>query len=411
MKGKHVVLISSGQPSVNPRLVKEADALSGAGYKVTVIYQYWNAWATELDKKLLSSRNWKAIRVGGDPINQKTLYFFSRLLHKAAKTLYCKGFKLPFLPELSISRTTSFLLAEAKRHKANLYIGHNLGALPAAVLAAEYHNALCGFDAEDFHRYETSDDDNDPDVINKRFLEEKYYPRLNYLSTAAPLIAKEYAKLFPNIKISSILNVFPKTISNMAKRHEADCLKLFWFSQTIGMGRGLENIIEAIGLINQQQTIELHLLGNSTDQTIEEFGHLTDKAGLSRSQLHYYKPIDADKIPEFASQFDIGLATETGFPYNREICLTNKIFTYMQAGIAILASDTMAQQQLLRQYPGAGLVYKKEKPKDIADKISTYLENSDSLFAAKEQSADYSTSPLNWEEESKIFLKLIESII
>ena len=48
-----IVLISPGQPSLNPRLVKEADTLAANGYDVTVLYSYWNDWGAKFDKTLL----------------------------------------------------------------------------------------------------------------------------------------------------------------------------------------------------------------------------------------------------------------------------------------------------------------------------------------------------------------------
>jgi len=47
---KKIVLITTGQPSCNPRVVKEADALSAAGHEVTVIYNYYIGWADENDQ-------------------------------------------------------------------------------------------------------------------------------------------------------------------------------------------------------------------------------------------------------------------------------------------------------------------------------------------------------------------------
>ena len=52
---KAAVLITTGQPSVNPRIVKEADALHAAGLSVKMLYCYWINWAFEADKKLLKN--------------------------------------------------------------------------------------------------------------------------------------------------------------------------------------------------------------------------------------------------------------------------------------------------------------------------------------------------------------------
>src|ERR1017187_2996597 len=61
-----ICLLTPGQPSTNPRLVKEADALATAGFDVTVVYAHWESWATKADAALLATRKWSHIRVGGD---------------------------------------------------------------------------------------------------------------------------------------------------------------------------------------------------------------------------------------------------------------------------------------------------------------------------------------------------------
>src|ERR1700733_15027745 len=85
MPGKQIVLITSGQPSLNPRLVKEADHLSDAGFDVTVLHAYWNEWGTRYDKELLEQKKWKAICVGGDPQHKKLTWFLSRLIFKLSR--------------------------------------------------------------------------------------------------------------------------------------------------------------------------------------------------------------------------------------------------------------------------------------------------------------------------------------
>ncbi|MEO6850572.1 MAG: hypothetical protein ABI203_06320, partial [Mucilaginibacter sp.] len=71
---KKILLVSSGQPSLNPRLVKEADSLADAGYNVTVLYAYWNDWGTKFDTDLIASKQWKAICAGGSPGQKKFIY-------------------------------------------------------------------------------------------------------------------------------------------------------------------------------------------------------------------------------------------------------------------------------------------------------------------------------------------------
>lgn len=105
---KNIVIITSGQPSLNPRLVKEADALAGDGYNVTVLYAYWNDWGTKHDKQLLSEKKWKAIRTGGDPEQKSLSYFISRLINKLGKYVIQKNRELPLFRQSCYSAKQLF---------------------------------------------------------------------------------------------------------------------------------------------------------------------------------------------------------------------------------------------------------------------------------------------------------------
>lgn len=48
-----ILLLTTAQPSTNPRLVKEAEALSEAGYWVKVLYCYRADWALKADREIL----------------------------------------------------------------------------------------------------------------------------------------------------------------------------------------------------------------------------------------------------------------------------------------------------------------------------------------------------------------------
>ena len=104
---KKIVLITSGQPSTNPRLVKEADSLVEEGYDVLVIYQYWNAWATKADKELLKEKKWKYLEAGGNP-ERKFIFLVTKILHKVFRVLYeVLGIKFACIAESAMCRRES----------------------------------------------------------------------------------------------------------------------------------------------------------------------------------------------------------------------------------------------------------------------------------------------------------------
>ncbi len=332
--------------------------------------------------------------------------FRQKLLQVISKLTSIKAFH-----NYLINRNYNWQLKQAIKSKADLYIAHNLGALPVACNAAKKNGSKCAFDAEDFHRFEVSDNPDEYEVKLKVFIEEEYIPLVDHFTGASPLISTEYKQLFPVLKPITILNVFPsaKHVS-VSQTSTEKKIKLFWFSQTIGAGRGIENIIEALGKC-RHRSFELHLLGSFTTVITEILASLAKRNNIDPDLIYFYQPISPDKIIAFATQFDIGMASETGYPYNRDICLTNKIFTYIQAGLAVVASDTTAQFDLLQLYPCVGKVYEKENVFSLAGVLDFYYENRDALQKAKQDSFLLGQSKLNWETEHKAFVSSVQNVL
>jgi glycosyltransferase involved in cell wall biosynthesis len=240
----------------------------------------------------------------------------------------------------------------------------------------------------------------------RTYLENKYFPKLDYLTASSPQIATAYRQLFPDKNPVALLNVFPSVSNILAPAYNPDGpVKLFWFSQTIGIGRGLEEIIEALQLL-KDHPFEFHLLGYLPAETKTSF--IDPLIGDNYSNIHFHDPIPSDQIAAFASQFDIGLALERHEPYNRDICLTNKIFTCIQAGLAIVASDTKAQSELLSEHTGIGKIYQKGNPQALAGVLLYYHQNRDQLFETRKAALKIAKEQFNWEKESKKFLALVK---
>lgn len=405
MVKNNIVLITSGQPSLNPRLVKEADSLCAAGYQVKVLYQYWNSWGTAMDELLLPAKKWQSVRVGGDPKQECLTYFFSRMIHKVALFGYTCG--ISFFAKYALARSSFFLIRATKKHKADLYIAHNLAALPAAVFAAEKYKSKCGFDAEDFHRQETTDDLKSVDLQLKSSIENIFILKLNYMSVASLLTGEAYNQLYKN-RPACILNVFPKT-QKFTKINVNQTLKLVWFSQYIGFGRGLETVFNALSQLTKLD-FELHLIGFLSAE-MEKFMQSSSFPTAIISKITIHAPLPPDQLLSFISRFDIGLATEISQPLNRDICLSNKIFSYIQAGLAVLASDTTAQKQLVSTWPQIGKLYDKNSIENLTACIKDFYADRELLSSCKKDAFELGQTTLNWETESIKFLSLIENTL
>lgn len=404
---KRIVLITSGQPSLNPRLVKEADALATAGYHVTVLYAYWNDWGDGLDATLLATRKWQSVCAGGNPKNEKVIYFFSRLIHKLAKSVTRIGLFGCF-SDFAIARSSKSLISTAKKYPADLYIGHNLGALPAVIKTAKLYNARSGFDAEDFHRQEISDDKNSNHYKVVKHAEDKYFKYLDFMTASSPQIADAYKKLYPNLNLLTILNVFPVSYRTQTVPYcELQPIKLFWFSQTIGFNRGLNDIAKALRLLKSTK-FELHLLGYLAKERMQGF---IEQELNGIGNIFFYEPVPPDELIDFASKFDIGLALEPAFCKNNDIALSNKLFTYLQAGLAVIATDTKAQKYFLEKHPQIGHLYPKGNIEALTNILTSYMHQPGKLKSTCIAALNLGQTKLNWEVESKYYLEHIKGTL
>lgn len=400
----NIVLITTGQPSVNPRVVKEADALQAAGMKVTVLFCFWIRWAEEADERLLKNAKWSYRLIGGSPTKNKLLYFFTRTRFKINGELNRKFSNKFLIAERAQARCYDELLQAAKKIKAAWYIGHNLGALSIAVRAARYLAASAGFDFEDFHREENAEMDG-YEKSRISYLETKYVRQLKYLSSSSPLITTKIEQNFASFygPVLTLLNCFPLSQQPKFKDKSADdnTLQLFWFSQTVGSNRGIEELIEALKHLNDS-SIHLTIVGR-VNNDMQVF--LKEKTARIKDNIHLAGIIQPEELPAFASRFDVGLALETGFSTNNNIALSNKIFTYLLAGNAVILSETEMQKSFNRAYK-IGEGFKIGDINALTVKILEYKDR-DKLNTQRLYNYQLSQNIFNWENESRKLLGVI----
>jgi len=413
MSAGTIVIVTIGQPSTNPRMVKEYTALKQAGYRVKVLYAYWADWALATDAALLAEKPFDPddfILAGGSPRVQKGVYQFSRLYFKCARIFTLKT-SLPFFWKWALNRPSFFLAKKAKKEKADLYIAHNLAALPAAMAAAVKWRALCAFDAEDYHLGQMEATAGKEYQLVKR-LEETYMHRCAYISAASPLIARSYAD---RLKIGDILvinNVF--SVNNLQPEplpyRQGETLKLFWFSQTVGPDRGLETVISAMGRL-QAGDVTLSILGSCSEMEKQRLLSLAVSAGGQEQQLNFIDPVSPDEIFMLAASHHIGLAVETNRILNRQIALTNKLFTYPLSGLAIIATDTPGQRDFLQRYPGIGQLYADGAIPGLTSLLQAYVADPEILNHIRLRAWNYAKTTLNWEQEQIGLLDRIAAVM
>lgn len=405
-----VCLVTTGQPSTNPRLVKEADALAAAGYDVRVVCGHWVDWADDTDRQMLQSRAWSPTYVDGRsgirPVWTRARYrLIGRALRISPSSIV--------LQEQSLSRVLPELRRTAMNVRADLYVAHNVGALPAAAGAAAAHGGRVAFDAEDFHSGAAPHGapatafDAAIEAVERRYL-----PRCAYVTAASPGIASAYAAKYDIRPPVPILNVFPlaQRPDRFVETRRTGPLKLNWFSQTIGPDRGLEDAVDAMAHAQPLAT-ELHLRGIWERGYRERLLARCASRGVDPARLVSHPPASPDDMVRQAAAFDVGLALEQPVSRNREICLTNKIFTYLLAGNAVIGTATEAQQPLLARLTGASLSYRPGDVEVLAGAIRRWAEDRDQLDASRRAAWHWGEREYNWDAEQRKLLDLVASAL
>jgi glycosyltransferase involved in cell wall biosynthesis len=410
MKAKRICLVSPSHLASNPRLVKEADALHEVGYSVRVVTGDATPGVRPLDATILARAPWPVVKVGLGP---RPFYLARRMRQVFARTAFDLGARADRVAVWAQSTITGRLARAAEAAAADLYIGHCLEALPAAAWAARRYGAKLGFDAEDDHVGELDETPEKRSHIEvRRRIEAVYLSQCHHLTAASPGIARAYRDRY-GVTMTPILNVFPLAqapVNGSASRHRnrGDSLSVYWFSQTIGPGRGLEPFIQAMGKARGRLTLSLRgsdYLGYSAWlKTLAAEANVADA-------IHFLPSAPPDEMARLAACHDIGLASELMVPPNRAISLTNKIFVYLLAGIPVLMSNTPAQRELAVDLGEAARVVNLTDPDSVASVLGSLAHDTKALDAAKAAARRLALTRFNWNIEKECFLQSVRDAI
>jgi glycosyltransferase involved in cell wall biosynthesis len=409
---RRICLVTTGQPSTNPRLVKEADALAGAGFEVVVIGAHVAPWADDADARLLPARRWRVQRIDWRRERAPLLFWKTRLRHRLAVAAAGLPICGRAFDALAVSRVAFELRRAAIRTPAALYIAHNLGALPAAAAAARAHGAPVGFDAEDFHRGEFAAGEGGSRKRAVARVEARFLPVCACVTAASPMIAEAYAPLRGGQLPVCVLNVMPLQDRPALRRPTADAgpLRAYWFSQTIGPHRGLDDAVRAIGRL-PAGAVTLHLRGRWQPDYRTAFDALAASAGVRPDCVESLPPADPGDMVRLAAEYDVGLAIEPGTTPNNAILLSNKVFTYLLAGAALAASSTPGQARLASAFGAAARWYRPGDADGLAEILASWSTDRASLDEARRAAWERGATRFNWDVEQRTFLRVVDGVL
>ncbi|HEV3063544.1 MAG TPA: glycosyltransferase [Vicinamibacterales bacterium] len=396
---RRVTVLTSGHLSTCPRMLKAADALAADGYAVRMVATCHEPWAVEADVDVRSRRAWRVTAVDYRRGPSGATYWRSGLRYRAARAAAqaVGPARAPFpVVARAFGRVHTELVDAATSEAADLIYGGTTGGLAAVAEAARRLGVPYGIDLEDLHHGETAEPDAPFVHALAARIEDAVLRRAAFVTTSSDEMGDAYRRRY-GVHAHTIHNAFPlPAFAPDFRRSDPSRLRVYWFSQTIGPGRGLEDAIEALGRIGVRS--ELTLRGRPRQSYFDELVALAARKAPCLRVVHQ-PPAPPDSMVDLARGYDIGLATEASTPPNRQVCIPNKAFTYILAGVAVVMSDTPGMRHLgLDLGEGAALV----RPDDVdalAAALGRWANDPHRLECAKRMAWSAAVRRWRWDHE------------
>lgn len=393
--GKRITVVTAGHLSACPRMLKSADALACAGYDVRVVSVNNTPWATAADAAVRQTRHWAWSVVDYDKVTGRSLQLRTgvrlRLAQGAAKVLAPWRVPMPIAIR-AYSRAHDEIVRAVTAAPADLIYGGTTGALAAVAESARRLGVPYGVDFEDFHSGEHGGPGSELTNALAARIERRVIRRAAFTTAGSPMIADAYYDAY-GIRPQPIHNTFSIVRDQTRQRPEGP-LRLYWFSQTLGPGRGLEEVMHAIG--EAGVPIELHLRARPIPWYLESLRRLR-MAVAPKLELAIHDPSMPDDMVALAQPYDAGLACEEPFVLNKRLSLANKVFTYLAAGVPVILSRTPAQEALEPQLGESAFGYDCGDVSGLADMLRQLAGDPELRRRSRAAARDVAERRWHWE--------------
>ena len=380
-------------------MLKAADALAWAGHSIRVVATRFEPWATDADEDVRARRSWRVAVIDRGRQSGALTYWCSGIRQRTARA--AAGWMGPARTPIPVAvrayaRLHSEFVSAAVAERADLFYGGTSATLAAVADAARRQGVPYALDLEDLHSAESAAPDADFTHALARRVEGAVVGRAAAITTSSAPIAWAYHARY-GIVPRVVSNTFPLPSTPPDFVRRPGPLRLYWFSQTIGPGRGLEDAIAAAGRAGVEA--ELHLRGRPADGYVATLEQVR-AAHAPRLAIVRHPPAPPDAMVDLARGYDVGLALEQMTVLNHQLALSNKALTYILAGIAVALTDTPGQRVLgVDLGPGRGPV----PPGDIgalAALFARWAADPDALLDAKRAAWAAAVGRWHWEHEN-----------
>jgi hypothetical protein len=282
---------------------------------------------------------------------------------------------------------------------ATAFVAHNVDTLLPAWRAAKATGGTLVFDSMEFHS-EMGEGQTAGDRALTRKIERLCLPECALVTASSDLLADALSATYEIERPTPLYNTPPVTNVRVGPREGP--LRLYWRNSTLGFGqRGLQDALTALTLLPPD--VELHLRGKLGADDGRGLRSRIEHLRLEGRVFIHPPHLPAEAVA-CAAENDIGLCLEHSEVMNHHLTVSNKLFDYLMAGLAVVVSDLPPLRAVVER-SGGGIVYEPGSPESLANAVGQLRADPDRLLTLRMKARQFALSDGNRERDMRHFLK------
>ncbi len=412
----------SNEPADDPRVQRVAGSLAGAGNRVEVLCRLENN-----GKREELFQNFRILR--RDQRDPLTFWLDEHVMNPLKRTTLYRRFsgrpgKTPEpernLPAETQSQAASdlevmrgidlfrdIILREGRGRKYDVCHCHDLDTLEAGSILKKEKGCLLVYEAHEMWT-EQHFARSAAWMEHFRELERNLIREADLVITVCRSLAREFTRRY-DIPEPLVIRSCPpyREVRDDIRgdlRKMARGRPIAYYHGIFITGRGLEDVLEAAA---RMEEVFFVLRGyGPLEEVLREKIRLMGLEG----RVFMAEPVKVQDLVESAAEADIGLMPIHPLGLNSTLCLPNKVFEYLMAGLALLVSDLPEMRRVAKE-EGTGEVFRAGSVEDLVLKLKGMISDPEALNSHRRKAREMARTTYNWENEEKKILESYEALL
>jgi glycosyltransferase involved in cell wall biosynthesis len=238
-------------------------------------------------------------------------------------------------------------------------------------------------------------------------IERRLIRRADRVVSVSPPLARHLERLYGIDDVLAVPNAEPRARRPAEPAAPRRPVR-FLLQGQVARGRGIERLLASWAELDEPEAV-LYLRCPPNDfsaELVERFGRPID-AG----RIVVAPPVGEHELVAAAAEADVGVIPYVGPNLNHVYACPNKLSQYMQAGLAILASDEMLYVSELVERFECGRAYSPREPRSLHEQVRTLVREPERLVALKRNAVTAAEREYNWETVSRPYHDALEGLV